>query len=195
MGTTRIGNRAPRNSANTTPLFVASGDGQIPHRHRRIDAGTETARGDRADLLGRGRIRKQRRAFAHRRAALGPQARHGGAVRHARSCAKILSAPGKPPARAPPLRRLFWIDHSSAPSTGVVHGVDVVTIEAKPGFEPQAVARAEPDRQHVAVGQAAFSPALRRARLAPRSQNRPRRYSPSARRNNRCRRRDAGRHP
>ncbi len=30
-------------------------------------------------------------------------------------------------------------------------GVDVVAIEAKPGLEPQAVARAKPDRQHVAV--------------------------------------------
>ena len=30
-------------------------------------------------------------------------------------------------------------------------GVDVVAVKAKPGFEPKAVARAKPDRQHVGI--------------------------------------------
>ena len=34
-------------------------------------------------------------------------------------------------------------------------GVDVMAVEAEPGFQPQAVARAEPDRQHVADCRAA----------------------------------------
>ena len=34
--------------------------------------------------------------------------------------AKIASAPGKPPARAPPTRRAFWIAQVRAASTGVV---------------------------------------------------------------------------
>src|SRR3984957_8665976 len=36
------------------------------------------------------------------------------------NCARIASAPGNPPGRATPLRRLLLLDHSSAPSTGVV---------------------------------------------------------------------------
>ena len=35
-------------------------------------------------------------------------------------CPRITSAPGNPPARAPPARRAGWIAHSSAASTGVV---------------------------------------------------------------------------
>src|SRR3984957_12782074 len=46
---------------------------QITHCDRRVDAGAEGARGDAADWLGGGRIRKRKRAFAHRRAAFGRQ--------------------------------------------------------------------------------------------------------------------------
>ena len=35
-------------------------------------------------------------------------------------CASTLSAPGKPPARAPPVRRTFWMAQFSAASGGVV---------------------------------------------------------------------------
>src|SRR5882672_10401397 len=48
--------------------------GQISHRDRRIEARPESTRGDRADLLGRGGIGEQWRAFAHRRAAVRLQA-------------------------------------------------------------------------------------------------------------------------
>ena len=43
----------------------------------------------------------------------------------------MMLGAGKSAARAPPLRR-FAIDHSSAASTGVVAGVDVVAVEAEP---------------------------------------------------------------
>ncbi len=38
--------------------------------------------------------------------------------------------------------------------------VDVVAIEAQPGLEPQAVAGAKPDRQHLAIGQQQFGERL-----------------------------------
>src|SRR6266436_3497051 len=46
---------------------------QIAHRHRCIEARAKAAGRDLADLLARGRVRKQRCAFAHRRASFRPQ--------------------------------------------------------------------------------------------------------------------------
>ena len=61
------------------------------------------------------------------------------------------SAPGKPPSRAPPARRAFCIAHSSAASTGVVVGVDVVAVETQAGFETQRIAGAEADRHDIGM--------------------------------------------
>ena len=62
-------------------------------------------------------------------------------------------------------------------------GVDVMAVKAKPGLQPQAVARAKPDRHTSLVGQQQLAPAARPDRPARKSQNRPRRYSPSATQN------------
>ena len=71
----------------------------------------------------------------------------------------MTSAPGKPPARAPPARRIFGIAHSSAASTGVVSGRDR-SHRGKARFQPQAVARAETDRRNTADLPAACAPAI-----------------------------------
>ena len=123
---------------------------QIAHRDRRIEARAEAARGDRADRFGRSRVGKQRRAFAHRRAALRPQA-DAAARRAVLKLRENLVRAGKAAgARAAVAAALLdrpfqrGLDRRG-------RGVDVVAVEAKPGLEPQAVARAKPDRQHVAV--------------------------------------------
>src|SRR5260370_33830375 len=54
---------------------------QIAYRNRRTEARAKAARSDLADGFGRARVRKQRCAFAHRRAAFRPQS--GAAARRA----------------------------------------------------------------------------------------------------------------
>ena len=125
---------------------------QIAHRDRRIEARAEAARCDLADRLAGGGVREQQRAFAYRRAALGPQA-DAAARRAFFEVRENLLRAGKT-ARA-----------GAAAAAALLHrpfqraldrrrrGVDVVAIETEPGFQPQAVARAETDRKHIRVFQ------------------------------------------
>src|SRR6266536_2698764 len=74
-----IGNEGRRGDLQRQPLPAHFGEyrgadrsergGDVAHRDRRIEARTEPARRHLADRLGRGAVGKQRRAFAHRRAA------------------------------------------------------------------------------------------------------------------------------
>ena len=125
---------------------------QIAHRDRRIEARAEAARGDLADRLGRSRIGKQQRAFAHRRAAFRPQA-DAAARRAFFELREDLFGAGKTAgARAAVAAALLHRPFQRAFDRRR-RGVDVVAVKAKPGLEPQAVARAEPDRQHVGIVQ------------------------------------------
>ena len=63
--------------------------------------------------------------------------------------------------------------------TGVVVAVEVVAVERQAGFEPERVARAQPDRLDPVVGDQRFGECLGIARRRPRSRTRPRRCSPS----------------
>ena len=62
-------------------------------------------------------------------------------------------APGKPPSRAPPVQRTFWIAQFSAGFDRRGGGVDVAAIQAQAGFQPQRVARAQADRLDLGLGQ------------------------------------------
>src|SRR6202012_3851786 len=93
-----------------------------------------------------------RRAFAHRRAALRPQADTA-----SRSAAVELRQDG--------IGAEETTGTGAAAATALLHrpfqrafdrrrrGVDIVAVQTKPGLEPQAVAGAEPDRLHRAIGQ------------------------------------------
>src|SRR5438034_6048126 len=79
-----VGNEGGGGDATREPLGPDLGEnlradggersGQIAHCDRRVQARAEPARRDRADLLGRGCICKQRRTLAHGGAALRLQA-------------------------------------------------------------------------------------------------------------------------
>ena len=58
-------------------------------------------------------------------------------------------APGNPPSA----RRRFWIDQAIAGLDRIDGFVEFVAVEAEPGLEPERIARAEPDRRNVRLGQ------------------------------------------
>ena len=138
----------------------------------------EPARGDGADgspPLGR----EERRALAHRRAAFGAQTRRGGGRALPASSRRMRSAPGKPPARAPPVRRTFWIAQVSPASTGVV-----VASMSWPYRQSPASSRSEsraPRPMGATLGacKQRLGKGHGRRRRAPKSRTRPRRCSPS----------------
>ena len=93
----------------------------VAHGHRLVDAGPEQAAGDFADALAVARLQLAcGRAPARAPAPPGRRACAGSAARAARSCASTFAAPGKPPARAPPVRRTFCMAQFRPASTGVV---------------------------------------------------------------------------
>ena len=92
----------------------------------------------------------RRRAPARGLPVAAPRA---GARRRCASCPRIVSAPGKPPARAPPARRAF----GDRPFQGRLDRrgrfIEIGAIQAEARFEPQAVARAKPDRRDRRIAQ------------------------------------------
>ena len=195
MAATRSGSRAPRNSANTSAPDGSVRSRQVAHRHRRVEAGTEAARGDLADLFGRRLVREQRRAFAHGGAAFRPQA--DAAARRAlfASWARILSAPGKA-AGAGAACAAALLDRPFQ------RALDRRRRRCRcRGHRGRARPRAAGCRGRRARSAArrclpaGFWRALRPGRPEPKSQSRPRRCSRSARRSSRCRRPGAARHP
>src|SRR5262249_43937168 len=118
----------------------------VAHGDRPAEARAEPARRDRAD---RGAVaRFDVGAFTRRHPALGPepdaQARRAiaqfgehapGARETALLAPALLDRPGEP-----------GFDRRGA-------GVDVMAVEAEPGFEAERVARAKPDRLHLAVAE------------------------------------------
>ncbi len=105
----------------------------------------------------------ERRALAHRRAALGAQA-DAPARRAMRPVPQgSASAPGKPPARSPPVRRDL-LDRPGQPGFDRGRrGVDVMAVKAKPRLEPQRVARAKADRGDLGLRQQRLGKGTRHA--------------------------------
>src|SRR6202043_2844287 len=99
---------------------------------------------------GRRRVREYWRALAYRRTALGPQpdaAARGASLKLRQDLVRARKTAGARAAIAAallngPFQRAFHRRRG---------GVDIVAIQAKPGLEPQAVARPQPDRQHLAA--------------------------------------------
>lgn len=91
--------------------------GDDGHRHRPAQRGAEPARGDGADLVAAFGCVEQRHALADRGAAGGAQAA-AGAGRGAEFGQDPVRA-RKPPSRAPPGRRTFWIDQPRPACAGV----------------------------------------------------------------------------
>ena len=71
--------------------------------------------------------------------------RRGGAAAPFASSRRMRVGAGKAAARAPPVRRAFWIAHSSAASTGW-SWCRCRGRRGRAGFQPQRIARAEADR-------------------------------------------------
>src|SRR5690606_12036444 len=118
----------------------------VAHGDRRIDAGAEAARRDRADLLAL--VVQHFGAFAGRRAAFGPDAGQLAADavselllydRRAGKAAFLAAALRDRPVESGLDRRR--------------RGVDVVAVQAEAGLEAQGIARAESDRLHFRLAQ------------------------------------------
>ncbi len=145
----------------------------VAHGDRRAERGREAAGGDAA---GGGAVRRRGPGSAR-----GPgRAPSGRMPTRSRvgpcwSWSRIGAAPGKPPSCAAALA-------DGPGEVGLDRGgqlVDVVAVEAEPGLEPEAVARAEPGGLHVRVAEQRLRPAPRRFARGRRSRTRPRRCSRS----------------
>ena len=143
----------------------------------------------------RGRIGEQRRALAHRGASLRLQPDAGARRAVRKTLTRILPAPGKPPARAPAMAAALLDRPLQRRLDRRGGGIDIVAVETEPGLQPQAVAGSRARIGSTSRGPTAPWRAFRPDRREPKSQNRPRRYSRSARQNSRCPVPDAVRHP
>ena len=128
MPTTVTGVGVPRSMALTcVPTAVRGID--ISHDDRPVDGGAEAAAGNDTNL-GAVTVREFH-AFADRGATFGFEA---DALAFDRSWLsswpRITLAPGKPPARSPPVRRTFCMAQMSDASTGVVV-VEIVAVETE----------------------------------------------------------------
>jgi len=112
MAATCSGRRWPRTSAKICVPGAESRDGRYPIATGALRARAEAARGDLADRLGRSRVRKQHRAFAHRAHGLRAEGQRDGARRPFRTAQEWLPRRGNRRHAPPPLRRLFCTDHS-----------------------------------------------------------------------------------
>ncbi len=118
----------------------------IAHRDRRPERGAEAAAGDLADRVAG--VIDDRRRLARRSAAVGADA-DAPARRTFGELAQDDAGAGKAAFRAPALA-------DGPGELGLDRGrglVDVVAVEAQPGFEAQRIARAEADRHHLRLGQ------------------------------------------
>ncbi len=186
------GNPAPRPAPSSKTGRKPKASASTPSSSASSTSSSNDSR--RARHCGSGLVGEQRRAFAHRRAALGAQA-DPAARRAGRELLRgSAAAPGKPPARAPPARRLFWIDHSArlppAWSRRRCRGRRGKARLRAEGCRGRQARRASRCRRQQRAGERLGLP-----RPGPKSRSRPRRYSPSARRSSRCRRPHAARHP
>ena len=148
---TVTGSIFPRNWPRSRVSGAAARDRHVAHRHRRIEARPEAARGDRPDAVA-GLVGEERRALAHRRPPLRAKAdaaagrAAGDLVEDHRVAGKAAGAGAAGAAGG--LDRPFErrLDRRR-------RAVDVVPVEAEPGLEPQRVAGAEPDGQHLGMAE------------------------------------------
>ena len=131
---------------------AAAVDRHVAHRHRRVEARPEAARGDRSR---RPRPPRSAKSAVPSRIGARPSGRRPTRRRVAPRAiwSRMTASPGKPPARAPP-RAAGGLDRPFERRLDRRRrAVDVVAVEAEPGLEAQRVAGAEADGQDLRVGE------------------------------------------
>ncbi len=124
------------------------GGGEVGHRDWSPERRAEAAAGDQPGDFA---VDDDRGALAHRLAAVDREADAPAARAFGELC-EDDRGPGKAAVGAPPLRHR---EGQPGLDRGRVGG-QVVAVERQPGLEPQRVARAQPDRPHLGLGEEGF---------------------------------------